>query len=329
MDKREQIARTLVEQFKLEFFDKKELLQLVDWYRISDQILALFPEPLVGGIEKIIYTELKRQYKGRLPPNLRISDLALALSKLQIKGEEEETIQKSLCEICKIVRDCTVRFSTMGIVNKCGLYQPHPEVKGEGKDDKEIYPCADCGKMRSKNQGGTTFTVCEECWDKHYKKPHPEVKEEGKEHTFLGIPIKIDKTIPERMWYLVNDKYFPHPENGGVCSHTYTAGQVSYGKEYCIYCGKSKPLPPKPEGVCECNKSAVLKIGNIVGTKCFNCGKEIKPLPPQETEKVEPLNEPTKEVREFLLRTDTNLILMWDKINQLCRAFNSAQGEER
>jgi len=44
MDKREQVARTLVEQFKLEFFDKKELLELVDWYRISDQILALFPE---------------------------------------------------------------------------------------------------------------------------------------------------------------------------------------------------------------------------------------------------------------------------------------------
>ena len=37
-------------------------------------------------------------------------------------------------------------------------------------DDEEIYPCADCGIMRSKNQGGTIFTVCDECWDKHYKK---------------------------------------------------------------------------------------------------------------------------------------------------------------
>lgn len=32
-----------------------------------------------------------------------------------------------------------------------------------------IYPCADCGRMRSKNEGGTTFTVCDGCWDKHFK----------------------------------------------------------------------------------------------------------------------------------------------------------------
>ena len=31
-----------------------------------------------------------------------------------------------------------------------------------------IYPCVDCGKMRSQNQGGTTFTVCDECWDKRF-----------------------------------------------------------------------------------------------------------------------------------------------------------------
>lgn len=35
--------------------------------------------------------------------------------------------------------------------------------------DAEIYPCADCGCMRSENQGGKIFTVCDECWDKYYK----------------------------------------------------------------------------------------------------------------------------------------------------------------
>lgn len=34
------------------------------------------------------------------------------------------------------------------------------------ENDEKIYPCADCGKMRSKNEGGTVFTVCDECWDK-------------------------------------------------------------------------------------------------------------------------------------------------------------------
>lgn len=28
------------------------------------------------------------------------------------------------------------------------------------------YPCDDCGKLRTKAQGGTVFTVCDDCWDK-------------------------------------------------------------------------------------------------------------------------------------------------------------------
>ena len=31
--------------------------------------------------------------------------------------------------------------------------------------DDRIYPCQKCGAMRSKAEGGTTFTVCDECWD--------------------------------------------------------------------------------------------------------------------------------------------------------------------
>jgi hypothetical protein len=38
-------------------------------------------------------------------------------------------------------------------------------------DPKErIYPCDRCGKMRSKDEGGTTFTVCDECWNILYPK---------------------------------------------------------------------------------------------------------------------------------------------------------------
>lgn len=38
----------------------------------------------------------------------------------------------------------------------------------ELEDNERKYPCADCGTMRSKNEGGTTFTVCDECWEKRY-----------------------------------------------------------------------------------------------------------------------------------------------------------------
>ena len=37
-------------------------------------------------------------------------------------------------------------------------------------DSERIYPCCDCGKMRSKDEGGTTFSCCDECWDKQYPK---------------------------------------------------------------------------------------------------------------------------------------------------------------
>lgn len=39
-------------------------------------------------------------------------------------------------------------------------------MSAEPRDkDAEIYPCARCGVMRSENQGGRIFTVCDECWD--------------------------------------------------------------------------------------------------------------------------------------------------------------------
>jgi len=32
--------------------------------------------------------------------------------------------------------------------------------------EETLYPCAECGRLRTKDEGGTTFTVCDECWDK-------------------------------------------------------------------------------------------------------------------------------------------------------------------
>lgn len=32
--------------------------------------------------------------------------------------------------------------------------------------DDRIYPCNRCGVMRSKDEGGTVFTVCDDCWEK-------------------------------------------------------------------------------------------------------------------------------------------------------------------
>ncbi len=54
---------------------------------------------------------------------------------------------------------------------KCGqsarLHRNHKEFVDMtiDTDTGRIYPCAKCGTMRTKAEGGTTFTVCDDCWD--------------------------------------------------------------------------------------------------------------------------------------------------------------------
>jgi hypothetical protein len=31
---------------------------------------------------------------------------------------------------------------------------------------EDAYPCTKCGKLRTKDEGGTVFSYCDECWDK-------------------------------------------------------------------------------------------------------------------------------------------------------------------
>ena len=31
-----------------------------------------------------------------------------------------------------------------------------------------LYACDDCGKLRTRAEGGTVFTVCDACWDRRH-----------------------------------------------------------------------------------------------------------------------------------------------------------------
>lgn len=49
-----------------------------------------------------------------------------------------------------------------------------PAAVDGAKSVEPNYPCADCGALRTKAQGGTVFTVCDACWDKtHVAKTEP------------------------------------------------------------------------------------------------------------------------------------------------------------
>lgn len=71
--------------------------------------------------------------------------------------------------VCPSAITCKVIMcGGFGLESKYCTLPPITPIVGE-----RIYPCVNCGKMRSKEEGGTVFTVCEECWNKAYKRNPP------------------------------------------------------------------------------------------------------------------------------------------------------------
>jgi hypothetical protein len=64
---------------------------------------------------------------------------------------------------------------------------PTPPPAAQDPEREPTYPCADCGTPRTKAEGGTTFTVCDECWDRR----HPAAQAPK-----LGKPIWQDIECP-------------------------------------------------------------------------------------------------------------------------------------
>jgi hypothetical protein len=58
---------------------------------------------------------------------------------------------------------------------------------------EKLYPCKDCGTLRTKAEGGTTFTVCDDCWEKHYKKEKPADQQPQGFEEWLEYIITLDK----------------------------------------------------------------------------------------------------------------------------------------
>lgn len=59
-------------------------------------------------------------------------------------------------------------FSRRGYAVDCPSDRMIAEEAWQAARGLQFYPCADCGCWRTKSEGGTTFTVCDECWSKHY-----------------------------------------------------------------------------------------------------------------------------------------------------------------
>ena len=67
------------------------------------------------------------------------------------------------CEICE--RDVEIERLRAEAAEKDKRIE-ELEAARRALGGEEKYPCVDCGVLRTKAEGGTTFTVCDECWDK-------------------------------------------------------------------------------------------------------------------------------------------------------------------
>ena len=56
---------------------------------------------------------------------------------------------------------------------------------------EKLYPCSDCGILRTKAEGGTVFTVCDDCWDKH----HPPLESIGAKLLFATREQLIEEVL--------------------------------------------------------------------------------------------------------------------------------------
>lgn len=65
---------------------------------------------------------------------------------------------------------------------------------------EKTYPCVDCGVLRTEKEGGAIFTVCDDCYDKHYKPKKAKTPEDeaekyaGNNMRIVGEPHECDST---------------------------------------------------------------------------------------------------------------------------------------
>lgn len=93
--------------------------------------------------------------------------------------EPEKRSDIFACPSCSLrcrVRHCTTHVDChgTGVHTKSDTACIHVAVEAR-KDEPEpapapepTYPCAKCGALRTKAEGGTTFTVCDKCWDESH-----------------------------------------------------------------------------------------------------------------------------------------------------------------
>jgi len=94
-------------------------------------------------------------------------------------------------------------------------FKPYPPpAQSSGAEEPRIYPCAKCGTMRTKSEGGTTFTICDKCWDEENPKPAPPAAKKrykcqgcGQPRSGVDFFASPQPGKPPQYWHWVKDHW--------------------------------------------------------------------------------------------------------------------------
>lgn len=79
---------------------------------------------------------------------------------LRRRGKERE--YEALCLVATAFEKFAAKLSEVPM----GTAALDTGAHGGTETEERRYPCDRCGKMRTKAEGGTVFTVCDACWEK-------------------------------------------------------------------------------------------------------------------------------------------------------------------
>ena len=123
---------------------------------------------------------------------------------------KEHTKEQPNCEYCGgdgiYIDNDSNRLKCPMCKNGKSLTLEQPQSVDNTIDVEErIYPCIKCSKMRTKAEGGTTFSICEDCWDKEQPKAiEDDVWDEELINKFFYY-LKYDKAVDTLEDSFMND----------------------------------------------------------------------------------------------------------------------------
>ena len=130
--------------------ERDALAALVGEIKHSHRGCSIAPIPAPAALEA-----LTRRIRGEVETNLALwTDERVRTFRA---GVERLTRAEVWREAAKFARTLFYGTSVKYFTDEC-------ERRAKGEDEQK-YPCAKCGKLRTKAEGGTTFTVCDACWD--------------------------------------------------------------------------------------------------------------------------------------------------------------------